>query len=521
MFRAIARPIILVSAVFLFASGASRATDALVADPGCDEAQFDTALQTVDGSGGGTITFACATPAIAFTSSSYRSVSHTVVVDGGGTMTLNGAYANAFFKILAGAQLTLTNITLEYGVFHDVHALENLGTLILDNATVKLCTSAYSTIYNEGDLLLLGSSLLVNNLTVAAGDSSGAAIFSTAGSVGIVGGQVYGNSITGAGGSGGALAITGGTLRMNRVTATQNSAATGGAISLGSGVTALIENSTIGQNYASAAGAIDNQGSDLTLRNDYFYYDSTQSGDGAVIRNVTGTLLADGVEFDQNTSAGTGGAISCQSAQLPSVSGMTIRNSTFYLNSAASNGGAIYADCPLEATNDTFDGNQVTGATGEGGAIFQGTHNPAITLAFATVAGNTTVVGAGGGLFGGSIDFSVGSSIVAANAGNCAGTLSSADYNVSDAHDCGGAFTAAHDLLDQTVSMGGIGSYGNLRLDKPNAGNPAIDHVPVGSCSPAIDERRATRPAGTACDAGAFEVDGIVDEIFLDPIEMF
>jgi hypothetical protein len=66
----------------------TRATDAVVAPP-CTEAAFDAALATVEGSRGGTITFACGgSSAIIFSGPKY--ILSTVTIDGGGLVTLSG-----------------------------------------------------------------------------------------------------------------------------------------------------------------------------------------------------------------------------------------------------------------------------------------------------------------------------------------------------------------------------------------------------------------------------------------------
>jgi hypothetical protein len=50
----------------------------------------------------------------------------------------------------------------------------------------------------------------------------------------------------------------------------------------------------------------------------------------------------------------------------------------------------------------------------------------------------------------------------------------------------------------------------------PQAGNQAINFVPIAQCGNARDQRIADRPAGAGCDSGAVELNGLFDGIFAD-----
>ena len=90
----------LLISIFCAAAGwatAAHATNAVVGPANCNEGGFNDALATVDGSGGGTITFDCGNATITFTA--YKSIAHATTVDGGNTITLDGGNTSALFQI--------------------------------------------------------------------------------------------------------------------------------------------------------------------------------------------------------------------------------------------------------------------------------------------------------------------------------------------------------------------------------------------------------------------------------------
>jgi hypothetical protein len=113
----------------------------------------------------------------------------------------------------------------------------------------------------------------------------------------------------------------------------------------------------------------------------------------------------------------------------------------------------------------------------------------------------------------------VGASIVGANTtGNCDGVIASSGYNLSNDMGCGSAFTGPGDVIGVTLNMQPLGNYGGpTQTQPPQAGNPAIDHVPLANCSQAFDQRGGARPFGALCDSGAVEVGSVADDrIFAD-----
>jgi predicted outer membrane repeat protein len=243
-----------------------------------------------------------------------------------------------------------------------------------------------------------------------------------------------------------------------------------------------------------------------TLALDHVRVLSNSSADTTLMN--FGTVFVGASTFADNAApGGQGGAI----ANVGTMT--TIEASTFSGNSAAQ-GGAIYSTAALSVVNSTFSAN--AGASG-GGGIYSVAGDA--TISFSTFAGNTAPFGAG--VYndgGGSGTMTLASSLFAGNPdGNCDGVLSSAGYNLSDDTHCGSAFTGPGDENGVALALEPLGNYGGPTATQPPvAGNPAIDHVPLGSCSVTVDQRDSGRPIGPACDSGSVEVGGISDRIFAD-----
>ncbi|HEU4662751.1 MAG TPA: hypothetical protein VFS55_01840, partial [Dokdonella sp.] len=246
---------LLAASLLLAAAGEAGATNAVVSPPNCNEAGFNAALATVDGSGGGTITFNCGTATIAFTG--YKQVANDVAIDGGGTITFDGGNTSAFFQVFGSAAVVLKRLTLQHGEFNQSHALENFGFLRLDHVKMQNNASTGAPILNQGSLIAEWSTFSGNTNTGTATSGCGGVILNDGGSATIRystfsgnaaatgGGAIYstsdldvanstftGNSTTGSGSGGGAIFQTGGgTSVVTYATVASNSGQTyGGGI---------------------------------------------------------------------------------------------------------------------------------------------------------------------------------------------------------------------------------------------------------------------------------------------------
>ena len=229
---------------------------------------------------------------------------------------------------------------------------------------------------------------------------------------------------------------------------------------------------------------------------------TAQSGGG--ISNDEGTLIVSR-SLVYNNSANSGGADSggIQNYGHTAAGQLVVEDSTIAGNSS-NLGGGIYSWC---------DGGT------NGDCSSDGTPNTT-TIINSTIAGNDggTRNSSGGGLLATQGTIFVENSIVAGNtvasgatASNCGasspGVITSLGHNLDDGTDCG--FTAAGDLSgidpqfagDLQDNGGGTSTY-SLSLT-----SPAVDAIPPNAAGCAgSDQRNTTRPQGTGCDIGAYEV---------------
>lgn len=210
---------------------------------------------------------------------------------------------------------------------------------------------------------------------------------------------------------------------------------------------------------------------------------------------------------------------------------LTIANSTIAGNRVTGGaveglGGGIYVLGKFSLVNSTVSGNSVdsTGVAVQGGGILlavdpAGLEGSEGTIVNSTIAGNTVgTAGIGAGLavynpeptVGGSAALTVKNSIVAGNTGpggpsDCgAVAMVTSDHNISGDASCmfadAGSKQNTNPLLGPLRNNGG--ETDTLAL---LPGSPAIDAGTNAGC-PASDQRGVSRPQGSACDIGAFEL---------------
>lgn len=281
---------------FFAATGmiAAQAADGVVAAGHCNEAGFNDVLVAVDGSGGGTITFNCGTATITFTS--YKQISHAVVIDGGGAITFDGGNTTPFFQIFASASVTFRRITLQHGVKTGLYAIENFGALTFDRAQVLDNVSAGAAVMNHGALVVSMSTFLRNRST--SGSEDGGAIHHQDGSARVDRSTFNGNSTVRSGGaiySAAALKITNSTF-----VAGIASSGGGAVFQSGPGEAKLIHVTIVGNVATYGAGVANDAGDGgnaMILSRSIL---SKNTGG-----NCSGTLASDGYNLSDDTYCGS------------------------------------------------------------------------------------------------------------------------------------------------------------------------------------------------------------------------
>lgn len=319
-----------------------------------------------------------------------------------------------------------------------------------------------------------------------------------------------------------------GTLTLDQVTVSKNSARQGGGIS--NALSRLvITNSTIEMNVSTHDGGGIYSDGDLELRNTNILNNEAGRGGG-----VNGTQAADmlfyGILVSDNTAATEGGGIyndkeitiieSVIQKNLASVGGGIYSNYILNLdsvailtNTATTSGGGIFNDNTANLTNVTITANSANGDPQDfegGGGIYNNFH---LNLYHVTFYGNSAADGAT--LFNSdSSSALVANSILARNGSqpNCKNysPLISLGRNIEDVSTCG--LTWIGDLRNTDPKLGVLATDSNFNTPTHRllAGSPAIDNGRSEYCA-ATDQRRVYRPVDgnedglSVCDIGAYE----------------
>jgi predicted outer membrane repeat protein len=334
---------------------------------------------------------------------------------------------------------------------------------------------------------------------------------------------------------GGGIKNNGGTLTLHRSLVGNNTAIDEGGGIWSSG-TLILDHTTVSSNQATSAaasgGGIYAQGDGaLTLNGSLVSSNAAVYGGGI---NNDGTAQALGSTFIGNTAKYGGGIYNSVSASL------TLTESTVTANTATDSGGGIRNQNLLSVIRSTISGNNGSSAGGgiyNGGCFGSPCPNAVLSLTNSTLSGNTAGTGGGVRNSGGSLTFdnctvctntAVGggissengtttlkNSIVAYNQlqdhttpNDCQGPptfpFMSLDYNIIS--DSSAGLTGAHDLNATNPQLAPLAANGGpTKTHALNTGSPAIDAMPVASCSVNTDQRAVLRPQGVACDIGAYE----------------
>jgi hypothetical protein len=477
----------------------------------CTEAALAGALTK-----GGVIRFNCGGPAtIRLTSQKTLRTDVNTTLDGQGKITLDGGgatrllyYSSPNFQATKTV-VTIQNLTLQNGAAS--------GTPIA--VAPAPCSQGTqndgggAAIYLRDGILHVWNTLFKNNVGAAVGPDVGGGAIYVLGSLGttIVGSTFQSNSAA----NGGAVGALWGNLSIYNSQFTSNQATGNGANTINSACPVNGGESGNGGN----GGAVVIDGAEafaVTVCGSAFTSNAAGTGalGGAIFRTPDGALQTTTIDrssFATNT-APSGGALYFHNSNL------LLTASTLSGNTAAGNGGAVFADgSTLNFTNDTFADN--ISQKGLGGSIVL--YGNGGSLQNLTFLGNQA--NGGSGYFG------------AAIAGGTALTISNTLFADNTTKDCGspmacsiGSSTGAHNLqwpmthaVCSTVDvactpgtafsnpqLGALqGNGGPTQTAAPPPGSPALG---IGQTCPAPDQRGVARPAN-GCTAGAVETAGGID----------
>ena len=265
-----------------------------------------------------------------------------------------------------------------------------------------------------------------------------------------------------------------------------------------SGLEILFGKTTSGSTNGNIGGNVLNEGT-LTLSEDDIVLGETTGGEGAGVANVGGTLtithslLEDNLSFASSGSGGISGGIA-NVASGATTATVTVNNSTLAGNTAAAGAGGIGSRCvrctssAVTIVNSTIFNNDGGTATTNAGGLIAGTGS-SISVENSIIASNT--VGSG------------------ATAANCAGSITSLGHNIETSTDCGFKSTSDLQKTDPQFLFSGVTDLGGNTDTLPlSASSPAVDAIPTSApnCTKTTDQRDISRPQGSSCDIGAYEL---------------
>ncbi|HRQ65038.1 MAG TPA: choice-of-anchor Q domain-containing protein [Xanthomonadaceae bacterium] len=492
-----------------------------------------------------------------------------LVFTGGNGVDLGGAIANFGGSVKLSRVSLINNAATIFG--GAIYTID--GSVELVDSRMELNNAAIgggALMVNDG-----GSARLANTVVRANSASYAGGIYSL-GSLEVLAGSVFSlNTATGIGGGGAIINWDQGELLVEDAVFDSNSAplGNGGAILSNTLTPGSVLRSDFSNNQAVNGGAIESPANSFMFVVDNRFIGNQAQQDGGAIRARAMSIssevfLNQRSELIGNQASGDGGAIDAQFLILARSrlfdneaegrgGGIFLRRDAFITgvqieaNHAGSHGGGLYYDPGVDSGDLVMHrslilGNHADGLTGQGGGLWLGRE---------TVLGNTTLhanaAASGGGLFihpdadvtavnitlAGHIagqdlhQFGVlklGNSIISTpGQPNCAQIqpIVSLGHNLSNDLSCTG--------LDHPADMTGVdpkllelaSAENNTRVLPLAPDSPAIDAGDDEACAAAPvfgnDKRMAARPAGDACDIGAYESGAVAlfTSIFSDGFE--
>jgi uncharacterized repeat protein (TIGR01451 family)/CSLREA domain-containing protein len=395
-----------------------------------------------------------------------------------------GWYNNVF-----SAQLNNSDVRFNEAATKDGGGVYNLGNNVQINDSAICQNQAQQHgggVYNGAPILIIGQTTICLNQAGLGGVGDGGGIYNNVnGGLQVMMSQVLTNTTVDNGG--GIYNASPNSGILNSTVQSNTASAGGGAYNAAGNM--LIDTSTLRTNQASGDG-----GGAYNADQMFVVASTVQSNTaGSLGGGVYNALSAMGLFVNFSTlrgnNAASGGGLYNESSANVSFSALVNNTANFGGGVGNAPGGA------LSSENNTFSGNSAP----NGGGLNVSPGSSAY-LTFTTVASNT----AGGGInvsSGGTAE--VYATLLAYNAGsNCLGGVTNNGFSMSSDASCSFAFNNINPLL-QPLALNG-GQTLNHAL---SPGSQALDKVPSAQCTASVDQRSVSRPQGTACDIGAFELE--------------
>jgi len=442
----------------------------------CTEAALLTALAT----GFPIISFSCGPLPATIALTSPISIVSNITIDGGNLVTLSSNspfLPGNHFDVQSGAQLTLTQITLNDG-FSD------------------FCGGSIRVM--AGGQLTLDKTSFNNNISYYQG---GAVCIEASGSA-----DIHFTTFTNNQAEGGGAVFNGGALGMDHSRFTTNSSGSMGGALQNYGNGTVTDTSFIHNTAGINGGGID-AGGVLTILRDTFI-SNTSGIRGGGINVYGGNLTVIESSFITNHSLGYGGGIANDASTV------YIYSSELSGNTAVSVGGGLRSNGDTNVFNSTFSGNHSDGTGGgidnsdDSGALL-----PTLFLFNTTLFGNSAGTG-GGNLYLGnisSVNMKIYNTLIASGTpNNCDKAVFSGGYNLESANSCG--LANAGDQVNSDPMLRPLQNNGGAtRTHALLPNSPAVDNGPNAGC-PTTDQRGVSRPldgnndGSFICDIGAYEL---------------
>lgn len=478
----------------------------------CTEKALDSALN-----GGGNVTFNCGASPVTIKVTGEKVVWANTSIDGKKLIILSGGKKNRIFSTTNKSKLTLKNLTIANGFTNN----EGGG------------------VYNSyGSILTVINCKFNNNVSHKPGEHGGGAIYSYPGATVIVDKSIFNGNKASLGGAikilNSNLTVTNSTFRGNK--AVDANLGSGGAIYVdgarGDNGKIILRNSIFTNNYATSYGGA--------------FFNSIYNNNRTIVNSSTfsGNRVGGGSNGQGGGIWSTGNAAGVYDHwQNPgNNTKLTVRNTTFYGNTAREQGGGIWLGrhpVGINITNTTFSKNTATNSNG--GGIVLG-DNSKLNITNSTIYGNKVSgpYSLAGGIMIASGQANITNSTIARNyaewqgagiVNNAPVTLTNTILAHNKANNGGNNWNLTHNCFKTPMINGG----NNLQFPAPqdidcvpgiktadpkiaplaNNGGPtptvkllkgsaAINTANPSKC-PAMDQRGVKRQQRSTCDIGAFE----------------